>query len=150
MTFTTFSTCVYHQHAKNKSRHMTFTTFSTCVYHIHANRFFPILHKNITNLWNMTTIRNFTINTRWGHYYQTSTLNRHMKLLNPTENYLYGLFPQYILTDIDIWISGLEHRDKFKAAITNINPLCNPTLFAIPQELWALYHNLILYSGWYN
>ena len=107
--------------------------------------------KKITNFWNMTTTRNVTINTRWGHADQTtSTLHRYLKWLKPTEKYLFHLLPQYILTDINIWVSGLEHRKKFKAVITNINPLCNLILFAIPQELWAPYHNLSVYSGWYN
>ena len=99
----------------------------------------------------MTTTCNFAINTRWGHADQKrSTLYRHQKLTNCTETYLSDLLPQDILTDIDIWVSGLEHCDKFKAVITNINPLCKNTLFAIPRELWAPYHNFIVYSCWYN
>ena len=72
----------------------------------------------------MTTTCNFEINTRLGHANQTKiTLYRHPKKTSPTETYLFDLLPQEILTDIDIWVSGLEYREKFKAIITNINPL---------------------------
>ena len=57
--------------------------------------------------------------------------------------------PTVTLADIDIWLSGLKHRDKFKAAVKNMNYLSNPTLFAIPHELWATYHNFNAYI-WYN
>ena len=99
----------------------------------------------------MTTPRNFAINTRLVHAnHKTSTIHCHPKLLKPTKTYLFDLFPQYILTDIDIWVSCLEHCNKFKAVITNMNTMCNPTLFAIPQELLAPYHNFSTYSSWYN
>ena len=63
----------------------------------------------------MTTTRNFVISTRWGHTNQkTSTLHRHPKLINPTETYLFHLLPQDTLTDIDMWVSGLEHREKIQ------------------------------------
>ena len=90
----------------------------------------------------MTTTRKFVINTRWVHVnHTTSTLHRHPKQLKTTEIFLFGLLPQDILTDIDIWVSGIEHRDKFNATILNMNTMCIPTLFVIPQELWAPYHN---------
>ena len=99
----------------------------------------------------MTTTRNFAINTRWGHDdHTTSPLHRHPKRLKPTETYLFNLLTQDILMYVDIWVSGLKHRDRFKAVIANMNTMCNPTLFAIPQELWAPYHNFSVYSGWYN
>ena len=31
-----------------------------------------------------------------------------------------------------------------------MNTMCNPTVFVIPQELWAPNHNFGIYSGWYN
>ena len=65
-------------------------------------------------------------------------------------NKIFYLFPKDILTDIDIWVSGIEHCNKFKAVITNINTMCKPTLFSIQQELWAPYQNLSVYSCWYN
>ena len=81
----------------------------------------------------MTTPRNFAINTILGNSNNnTRTLHRQPKQLNPNEKYLFDLFPQDILTDIDIWVSGLEHREKFKAVIMNMNTMCKPTLFAIP------------------
>ena len=94
----------------------------------------------------MTTTRNFVINTRWGHANQTtSKLHRHPKRLNPTENYLFDLLTQYLLKEIDFLASGLEHHEKLKAVITEINPLCNPILFAIPQELCVPYYNFSVY-----
>ena len=99
----------------------------------------------------MKTPRNFAINTRWGHTNQkTSTLHHHPKQLELTETYLFGIFPTCILTDIDIWVSGLKHLDKFKAVIKNTNNLYNPTLLAITTELRAPYHNSSVYSCWYT
>ena len=93
---------------------------------------------------------NFSKNTRWGHTnHKTSTLHRHMKQLKNVESYLFDLLPTFILTYIDIWVSGLKHRDKLKAVAKNMNYLSNPTLFAIPHELWATYHNFNAYI-WYN
>ena len=57
--------------------------------------------------------------------------------------------PTLILTDIYIWVSGLKHHDKLKAVVKKMNYLSNPTIFAIPRELWLPYHNFIVYS-WYN
>ena len=99
----------------------------------------------------MATTRKFAINKIWGHSnHTTSKLHCHPKLLNPTETYLFYLLPKDILTDIDIWVSGLKYRDKFKDVITNMNTMCNPTLLYITQELWKPYHNFSLQSGWYN
>ena len=82
----------------------------------------------------MTTKRHFAISTRWWNANQTTRiLHRHPKRFNPTETYLFDLLPQDILTEIYILTSGLKHHDKLKVAITKINPLCNPILFAIPQ-----------------
>ena len=56
----------------------------------------------------MATTRNFSINKIWGHSNQTtSTFNRHPKRIKTNETYLSNLLPQDILTDIDIWVSGL-------------------------------------------
>ena len=79
----------------------------------------------------MTTIRNIAKNTRWGHTNQkTSTLHRHPKQLNLTEASLFDLLSTVILMIIDIWVSGLEHCDKFKAFVKNMNSLSNPALFS--------------------
>ena len=151
MTFTTFFTCLYHQHANEIARHMTFTTIFTWVYHLNANTFCPILHKNITNFWNVTTPHNFAISKIWGHTnHKTSTIHRHPKQLKSTETFLFNLLPQNVLTDIYIWVSGLKHCNKFKAVITNMNTMCNTTLLEIPQEIWMTYHNFSIYSSWYN
>ena len=99
----------------------------------------------------MTMPRNFAINKILGHtYHNTSTLHRHPKRLKPIETSLFNIFPTVILTDIDIWVSGLEHHDKFKAVIKNMNTLSNPILFDIRPELWAPYHHFSVYGCWYN
>ena len=99
----------------------------------------------------MTTPHNFAINKRWGHIdKKTSTLHLHPKQLMPTEMFLFELLTADILTDIDIWVTSLKHRDKFKAFIKNIYNMCNPTLFAVTPELWAPYHNFSVYSCWCN
>ena len=36
------------------------------------------------------------------------------------------------------------------AAIIKIYHLFNPIIFAIPQYLWAPYHNFSVYGSWYN
>ena len=98
----------------------------------------------------MTTPCNFAKNKIWGHTDQkTSTLRHHPKLLNPTEEYLFGLLPKFILTNIEIWVSGLKHCDKSKSAVSRFNFMHNPVLSYIPQELWTPYHNSGVYS-WYN
>ena len=99
----------------------------------------------------MTTPHNFAINKRWGHIdNKTSTLHLHPKQLMPTEMFLCDLLTTDILMDIDIWVTNLKHRNKFKAFIKNINTMCNPTLFAITPELWSPYHNFSVYSCWCN
>ena len=99
----------------------------------------------------MKTTSTSTINRRWGGVATTtSTLHRHLKIQKPYEAYLFDLLPQDILTEIYFLASGLEHRDKLKAIITKINPLCNPNLFAITLELCTPYHKFSMYGSWYN
>ena len=98
----------------------------------------------------MTTPHNFAKNKRWiNTNHKTNTLHRHPKKLKPTEAYLFDLFPTLIFTDIEIWVSGLEHRDKFKTIVSRINFMYNPITFTIPREIWTPYHNLG-FHGWYN
>ena len=81
----------------------------------------------------MTTHRNFAKHTILGHtYHKTSTLHRHPKRLKPTESSLFDILPTVIHTYIKIWISGLKHRDKFKAVILHINFMYKPVPSAIP------------------
>ena len=99
----------------------------------------------------MTNTRTFAIETRLGHSNTTtSTLHRHPKLKKATETYLFDLLLRDILMVIDLLASGLEHHDKLKAVITKIHPLFHPILFAVPQEIWAPYHNFNVYGSWYN
>ena len=99
----------------------------------------------------MTTTRTFVITTIWGDSATTtSTLHRHTKIHNPTESCPFYLLPQDVLTEIDLLASLLEHRDKLKAVITKIHPLLDSIIFAIPQYLWAPYHNFVFYRSWYN
>ena len=103
------------------------------------------------NFCHMTTTRTFVNNTRWRNSATaTNTLHRHPKIYNPTESFLFGFLPQDILTEIEFLASGLEHCKKIKAVITKIHPLLNPIIFAITQELWAPYHNFVVYGSWYN
>ena len=82
----------------------------------------------------MKKTSNFAINKIWGHSdHTTSTLHLNPRQLNPTETYLYDLLLQDIITDIDIWVYGLENREKIKAVITNMNTMCNPTILAITR-----------------
>ena len=84
----------------------------------------------------MTMPRNFAKNTRLGHTnHKESTRQRDPKLLKPIEASLFNLFPTTILMDIDIWLSILEHRDKFKAVVTKSIFLSKAILFTILHEL---------------
>ena len=71
----------------------------------------------------------------------TRLLQIPIKQLKPFHASLWDLLPSDILVDIDIWLSGLKHRDKFKHKISRFKPMCNPVLFEIPHKLWTLYHN---------
>ena len=98
----------------------------------------------------MTTPHNFAKNKRWiNTNHKTNTLHRHPKKLKPTEEYLFDLLSTVTLTDIEIWVSSLEHPDKFKAVVSCINFMYNPVLFEIINELWTPYNNLGVYI-WYN
>ena len=65
--------------------------------------------------------------------YRPQDKYRHPKLLNPTEAYIFNIFPTFVLTGIEIWVSGLEHRDKLKAIVMRINFMYIPILNSIPQ-----------------
>ena len=97
----------------------------------------------------MKTPRNLTKNTRWVHTnHKKITLNHFPKRLKPTEASLFDLLPTVILAYIDIWVSGLEHSDKFKAVVKRIDFMSNPIIFKITHELWKLYYNVRVYI-WY-
>ena len=82
-------------------------------------------------------------------YCRTSTLHRHMKQLNPTKASLFDILHTVILMDIEIWLSGLKHCDKFNAVALRINSIYSPVIFVIIQELWKTYHNFGFFY-WYN
>ena len=102
--------------------------------------------------------REFTKNTGWGRSNnkldprelfasplntnpRTSTLHWHRKQLKPSQASLFDLLPTVILTDIEIWVSGLERRDNFKPVVSHINTMYNPIIFVISHDLWTPYHN---------
>ena len=114
----------------------------------------------------MTTPLEFTKNKGWGRvnnkkypresfalplntHLHTSNLHRHSKRLNPSQAPIFDLLPMYIIMVIKIWVSGLEHRDKFKPIVSRINNMCNPILFEITHNLWTPYHNFGVFR-WYN
>ena len=147
---------------------MPFTTIFTYVYHHHAKTIVttfiktPHISENVT-IWP----RNYTKDTWWENTEEPRTipceifsapLNMHhltillkspTKLLDPLHESLFYLLPSYILEDVDIWISGLEHRDKFKHAFLRFKYMCNPVFFTIPHKLWTLYHSFCALC-WYN
>ena len=130
------------------------------VYHQHAKHFVPTFIKTPHVSENMTiwpcgsfeetilgntkeprTVPNEIFLDTLNMRHRTILLQRPTKLLNPLHASLFDLLPSDILADIDIWISGLEHRDKFKHVISRFKSMCNPVLFAIPHKLWTPYHN---------
>ena len=137
---------------------MTFTEIYTYDYRNHANTFCHILHKNLHISKNMTTPRDFNKNTGWGRdnnnkylreffasllitHCLTSNLQRHSNQLKPSHSSLFYLLHTYILTDTEVWLSSLEHCDKFNPVVLRIKTKCNPVLFAIPHNLWTPYQN---------
>ena len=107
----------------------------------------------------MPTPREFTKNTGWGRsdskkhppeffvfplntHQLTSNIQHHSKQLNTSQAPLFYLLPTEILTDIEIWVSGLEHCDKFKPFVSRIKTMCNPILLEIPHNLWTPDHNV--------
>ena len=142
---------------------MDFTTFYTYIYHKHTNTFFTSFTKSPHIYENTTTPHDFTKNTGWvcannnkcprelfesplNTHFRTSTLQFHTKRLKTTQVSLFYLLPAAILADIEIWVSGLEHRDKFKAVVSRINSMYNPIIYAITHELWTPYQNFRVYS----
>ena len=100
----------------------------------------------------------YTEETGWVHADDTlysrelfvSPLNMHChritiqlpsKLLQPLHASLSCLLTTDIFTDIEIWVSGLKHRDKFKHIVLRSKTMCNLILYAIPYNLWTPYHN---------
>ena len=114
----------------------------------------------------MTTPRDFTKNTGYGRannnkyprelfapslniHHGTINLQRHTKQLKPSHALLFDLLPTVILTDIEIWLSGLKYHDSFKPVVLCITTMYNPILFAIPHDLWTTYHSFGVFC-WYN
>ena len=110
---------------------------------------------------------NYIKETGWGHYDQPEPtpreiflsppnmhhraiiLQRPTKLLNPTHASLFNTLPSDILADIDIFLSILEHHDKFKHVILHFKSISNPILFAIIHDLWTPYLNFGSFR-WYK
>ena len=66
----------------------------------------------------------------------TIILQHPTKQLNPSYASLFNLLPSGILADIDIWLPGLEHCDKFKHVILRLKYMCKPVLFAnLPRHM---------------
>ena len=153
-----------------KDRHMNLTTIYTYVYHHHAHTFCHFLHKKYSYFWNMTiwTLR-YTEDTGWRHFDNTpylhelfaSPLNiyrskiilqRPSKWLKPLHTSLYDWLPTVIIMYIEIWLSCLEHCNKFNRIVSRFKTMCKPILYAIPHYLWTPYRNfgaLCWYNAWY-
>ena len=111
--------------------------------------------------------RNYTKETGWVHTGEPATaprekflysLNMHWhkiilqlptKWLNPTDASLFDILPSDILADIDIWVSSLEHWNKFKPFISCFKYMSNPVIFSIPYKLCTMYLNFGAFC-WYN
>ena len=65
---------------------------------------------------------------------RTHILQHPKKLLKPTHDSLLDPLPPEICADIDIWLSDLEHRNKFKHIISRFKYMSNPALFEIRHE----------------
>ena len=79
----------------------------------------------------------------------TLIMQRPEKPLKTTQASLIDLLPTEIIADINIWLSGLKHRDIFKHIILRFKYMSNPVLFTISYNLWTLYHNFGAFR-WYN
>ena len=151
-----------------KSRRIPFTAIFIYVYHQHAKHFVTTFIKNYHISGKMTIWpRNSTEHFGWVNTHKpraepreifsaplnmnhcTILLWRPTKLLKPWHVSLFDILPSDFLADSDIWLSGLEHRNKFKHVISRFKSMCNPVLFAIPHKLWIPYHNFGAFR-WYN
>ena len=110
---------------------------------------------------------NYTKEAGWGNTSESATANREIlspplsmhhltiilqrltKLLNSLHASLFDLLPSGILRDIDICLSVLKHRDKFKHVILRFKYMSNPVLFPILYKFWTSYHNFRALC-WYN
>ena len=81
--------------------------------------------------------------------HRTSTLQSTSKRLKPLDASLFYLLPTYIIKNIEIWVPGLEHCNKFNHIFSRFKTMCNPILFTMPNNLWNAYHNSRALS-WYN
>ena len=143
-----------------KSQHMSFNTIFTYVYHTYAQTFCHNIYKNSSQSQKMTIWpHSSTKETGWGHIGETETalceillytLSMHRrtviikctkKRLRYSHASLFNLLPLDILADIDIWLFGFEHWDKFKHVISRFKSMSNPILFAILHKLRTPYHN---------
>ena len=109
--------------------------------------------------------RNYTETTGWVHYKEPAPrvikllrpnmhpskiiTQRPIKLRKPIHASLFNLIHPDILADIDIWLSVLEYRDKFKHIILRSKYMSNPVLFSINAEYWNPHHNFEAFR-WYN
>ena len=66
---------------------------------------------------------------------RTSNLQCLSKQIKPSHASLFYLLPTHILTDIEIWVYGLEHCDKFKHVVLCFKTMCNLIIFTIPHNL---------------
>ena len=137
-----------------KACHIPFNIIFTYVYHQHTKHFVTTFIKYSHISENMTIWpRNSTKEKVWRNTKEPRTayceifsaplnmnrrtiiLQRPKKQLNPTHASLFDLIALEIFADVDIWISGLGHCNKFKHFISCFKPMCNPVLFEIPHDL---------------
>ena len=110
---------------------------------------------------------NSTKETRWVHtrepadalreiffchlnmHYRTAIVQHPKKWLKYMHASLFSLLPSNILADIDIWLSDLEHCNKFKHVISSFKYMSNLVISKITHKLWTPYHNCGALL-WYN
>ena len=133
-----------------KSLRMLFTNIFTYIYHQQGKHFVTVsiktshISENI-NIWSWDS----TKETRWVNAEEPRTvprevfldpLNMHCgtlllqhptNLLKPSYASLFAILPSDISTDIDVWLSGLEHCNIFKHVILRLKLMCNPVLLNI-------------------
>ena len=141
MPFTNISTYVYHQNAKHS------VTITIKTPHISEDRTIWPRYYNEETRWRNTkepiTAPREIFLANLNIFRHTLILQFPTKQLNPLHALSFDLLTSDIIAEIDIWLSVLEHCDKFKHIILRLKSMFNPDLFTIDHYLWTLYHNFV-------
>ena len=133
---------------------MTFTTFSTCIYHQYTNTFCHIIYKNSINLLNMTTSRYFAKKTQDEKIHTTKkvhytsirndlSLQKRLYSIYCLQSYFRILISGYAASNIMI-----NSRPSSRKRVLCIDLLSLPLLMSYehPKKIWGSTAGIMRYS----